>query len=209
MTPRAQQSRKRTRIQEQNEERILDAAVEIFSAFGYRGTTVDQIARKAGMSKPNLLYYFASKDDIYVAVLANTLEVWLQPFAQLDPEGEPGDEIAAYIEHKLEMSRDAPAASRLFANEILQGAPSIRPILHGELKRRVTEKCAVIQGWINAGKLAPVDPLDLVFMIWAATQHYADFEVQIDALSSKPRDERFKSAAETLRTVFLNGLLPR
>lgn len=209
MSPRARQSRKRTRIQKQNEQRIVNAALEVFSTYGYRGSTVDQIASVAGMSKPNLLYYFASKDAIYVALLEHTLEEWLEPLKQLDAEGEPTNEIAGYIERKLELSRTAPEASRLFASEILQGANRIRSVLEGELKALVDEKCTVIQGWIDSGRLAPVAPLDLIFMIWAATQHYADFEIQIDALSPGPRNDRFDSAAQTLRTVFLNGLLPR
>lgn len=209
MSPRARQSRKRTRIQEQNEQRILDAALDVFSTFGYRGSTVDQIARGAGMSKPNLLYYFASKDAIYLALLEHTLEEWLEPLKQMDADGDPADEIAGYIERKLEMSRKEPEASRLFATEVLQGAPRIRSVLEGELKALVDEKCAVIQGWIENNRLAPVDPLDLIFMIWAATQHYADFETQINALSPGSRDARFDSAAATLRTVFLKGLLPR
>ncbi len=208
MTSRMQQTKKRSRIRERNEERILDAALEVFSSFGYRGSTIDQISGRAGMSKPNLLYYFARKHDIYVAVLEHTLDEWLEPLTCLDENGDPASEIWSYIERKLEFSRTTPAASRLFANEVLQGAPSIKSVLTGELKELVDEKCAVIDRWIKAGKLRPIDPLHLVFMIWAATQHYADFEVQIDALSDTSREERFRHAADTLKTVFLHGLLP-
>jgi TetR/AcrR family transcriptional regulator len=205
---RAGASRGRTRIQAENEERILAAALEEFSIHGFRGATIDKIAGRASMSKPNLLYYFARKQDVYVAVLQHTLRNWLEPLTTLDPDGEPAEEIWGYIQRKLALSRSAPAASRLFANEVLQGAPRIRSILEGPLKDLVAEKCAVIQGWVDAGRLRPVDPLHLLFMIWATTQHYADFEVQIDALSDAPRADRFASAERTLRTIFLNGLLP-
>ncbi|MEX2319058.1 MAG: TetR family transcriptional regulator C-terminal domain-containing protein, partial [Bauldia sp.] len=181
-TARAGKTRKRTRIQAENEERILDAALEIFSSYGFRGATVDQIAAVAGMTKPNLLYYFRRKKDIYLAVLNRTHEMWLQPLEALDPDGDPVDEITRYIDRKLEMSRDSPTASRLFAMEIMQGAPVLGPVLSGRLKTLVDEKSAVIRRWIDQGRIAPIDPHHLIFTIWATTEHYADFDVQIRAI---------------------------
>jgi TetR/AcrR family transcriptional regulator len=207
---RAGQTRKRTRIQEQNEERILDAALEVFSTYGFRGATIDQIATRAGMTKPNLLYYFRRKDDIYLAVLRRTLEMWLTPLEALGHDGDPAAEIAAYIDRKLEMARDHPKESRLFAMEIMQGAPILHDVLEGRLKRLVDEKTAVIRRWIAEGRLAPVDPYHLLFMIWATTQHYADFEVQIRALlgGRVDRPEHFETARAALERLFVKGLTP-
>ncbi len=205
---RAGRTRRRTRIQAANEEKILDAALEVFSTWGYRGATVDQIAALAGMTKPNLLYYFRRKEDIYLAVLERTHEMWLEPLEHLDPAGDPATEIAAYVDRKLEMSRENPKASRLFAMEILQGAPVLGATLSGRLKTLVNEKAAVIEGWIGAGRLAPVDPHHLIFMIWATTQHYADFDAQIRAVLGQrtgPRDH-FETAKATMDHVFLHGI---
>jgi TetR/AcrR family transcriptional regulator len=211
MTPapaRAGRTRRRTRIQAANEEKILDAALEVFSTWGYRGATVDQIAALAGMTKPNLLYYFRRKEDIYLAVLERTHEMWLEPLEHLDPAGDPATEIAAYVDRKLEMSRDNPKASRLFAMEILQGAPVLGATLSGRLKTLVDEKAAVIHGWIAAGHLAPVDPHHLIFMIWATTQHYADFDAQIRAVLGQRTNARdhFETAKATMDRVFLRGI---
>ena len=205
---RAGRTRRRTRIQAANEEKILDAALEVFSTWGYRGATVDQIAALAGMTKPNLLYYFRRKEDIYLAVLERTHEMWLEPLEHLDPAGDPATEIAAYVDRKLEMSRENPKASRLFAMEILQGAPVLGATLSGRLKTLVNEKAAVIEGWIGAGRLAPVDPHHLIFMIWATTQHYADFDAQIRAVLG-PRTgarDHFETAKATMDRVFLHGI---
>lgn len=202
---------KQSKIQRKNRRKIMDAALEIFSTYGYRGSTIGQIARAAGMSKSSLFYYFSSKTEVYVALLSETLTGWLEPLTRLDPHGDPQTEIWSYIERKLEMSRSNPKASRLFANEILHGAPNIMEIITGELKTLVDEKAKVIQLWIDQGKLAAVSPYHLIFVIWAATQHYADFEVQVDALieGCNDRDVCFDDAQKTLRTIFLNGLLPR
>lgn len=210
MTPRAGKTKKRTRIQQINETRILDAALEIFAAQGFRGATLDEIASAAKMSKPNLLYYFRRKQDIYRAVLQHTLDDWLDPLRQLDADGDPIEQISAYIRLKLEMSRRMPKASRLFANEMLHGAPMIGDVLASSLKALVDEKAGVIRTWIDDGRLAPVDAHHLIFMIWAATQTYADFEAQIEAIlgSSARTDAHWQTATETVLNVFLKGIRP-
>jgi TetR/AcrR family transcriptional regulator len=194
----------RTRIQEKNRAAILDAGLEVFSQFGFRGTTLDQIADAAGLSKPNLLYYFASKEAIHAELLHGLLETWLDPLHALDCDGDPVSEILGYVRRKLDMSRDFPRESRLFANEILQGAPRIGDALSGELKTLVDEKADVIRGWANQGKIADVDPYHLIFSIWALTQHYADFDVQVRAVLGG--SDPFPGAAAYLDQLF-RGIL--
>jgi TetR/AcrR family transcriptional regulator len=196
-----------TRIQATNKEVILDAALEVFSAYGFRGSTVDQIAAKAGMSKPNLLYYFRRKQDIYIAVLEHTLDDWLVPLRALDPDGDPVAEISRYIAAKMTMAKEKPSASRLFANEILHGAPMIAPFLKGPLKALVDEKAAIIRRWSDAGTIAAVDPYALIFAIWAVTQHYADFDVQIRAILGD-RADTF-AAAPVVVSLLVDGIRMR
>ncbi|MCY1668029.1 TetR family transcriptional regulator C-terminal domain-containing protein [Rhizobium sp. SL86] len=207
MIPRAAKTQRRTRIQEEKEEKILEAALDVFSAYGFRGATIDQIAEAAGMSKPNLLYYFRTKEAIHRTLLDRMLFTWLEPLRAFDAAGNPESEIRSYIRRKLEMSRDFPRESRLFANEILQGAPHIEDELKGPLKELVDEKAQVIRAWIKAGKIAKCDPYHLIFSIWATTQHYADFDVQVQAvLGDKSGEGRFEDAARHLEELFLRGL---
>lgn len=196
-----------TRIQARNRETILDAALEVFSQMGFRGATLDRIAEVAGLSKPNLLYYFPSKEAIHEALLSQLLDAWLDPLRDMDAEGEPLAEILAYARRKLELSRDYPRESRLFANEILQGAPRIQAVLETDLKALVADKAAVIRGWVEAGRIAPVPPEHLVFSIWALTQHYADFEVQVRAVLGEGHDP-FAEAGEFLETLLRRLLEP-
>jgi TetR/AcrR family transcriptional regulator len=198
----------KTRIQAINEDIILAAALEVFSVYGYRGSTVDQIAERARMSKPNLLYYFRRKDDIYRAVLEKTLAEWLEPLKGLDPEGEPLAEIARYIRAKMAMSRDNPKASRLFANEMLHGAPAIGDFLSGPMKLLVDETARTIKGWIAKGHIAAIDPYHLIFTIWAMTQHYADFDIQIRAVLGEDSDH-FPDAETTIIRLIQDGLRSR
>lgn len=205
------EERQSTRIQALNREIILEAALEVFSIHGFRGSTVDQIAARASMSKPNLLYYFRRKQDIYRAVLESTLADWLAPLAAIDPAGDPVEELRRYITAKLAMSAEKPAASRLFANEVLAGAPVVGDFLRTQLKQLVDEKARVIRAWVSEGRLAPVDPHHLIFMIWATTQHYADFDVQIRAIigSQVDRPGFREQTAQAVLTLVLNGLKPR
>jgi TetR/AcrR family transcriptional regulator len=199
----------KTRIQLKNEERILDAAQEVFATYGYQGATIDEVAERAGISKPNLHYYFKRKRDLYLAVLRRTLEIWLVPLRELDPTGDPSVEIGNYIAQKVQLSRRYPAASRVFANEIVQGAPFLKGYLQTQLREVVERKTAVIQHWIDQGKLAPIDPYHLIFLIWAATQHYADFVPQIKAVMNVPRltQAHFRKVEQSLSRIILHGVL--
>lgn len=200
-------AKKPSRIQKRNRRVILDAALGVFAQHGYRGATLDQIATEAGLSKPNILYYFDGKEEIHVTLLSQLMETWLDPLVALDPEGDPKEEILDYVQRKLDMARELPRESRLFANEILQGAPRIRPHLEEKLKPLFDAKCAVIGGWVAAGRLPPLNPAHLIFSIWATTQHYADFEAQVEVLLGADTDPH-QDASTHLRMLFSKLVTP-
>ena len=200
-------ARPRTRIQEKNTAAILEAALDVFSAQGFRGATLDQIAEVAGLSKPNLLYYFPSKEAVHRVLLTGLLDTWLDPLRAMDPGGEPVAEVLAYVRRKLDLARDYPRESRLFAGEIIQGAPRLREVIEGDLRRLVDEKAAVLRGWMDAGRIARVDPVHLIFSIWALTQHYADFDAQVRMVLG-PGHDPFAEAGGFLDTLFRRLLTP-
>ncbi len=206
--PTARKTKKITRIQKEKTVKILDAALDVFSKFGFRGATLDKIAKKAGLSKPNLLYYFSGKDALHNELLAQLMEKWLEPLEKISPDGDPLDEICDYICRKLELARDFPRESRLFANEIIQGAPRIMHSIENRLKPLVDEKSVLIAAWSKSGKIATVDPHHLIFSIWSTTQHYADFDAQIHAVLDEGYAKRFEDAATYLSKMFRNGLRP-
>lgn len=199
--------RPKTRIQIRNSETILEAALDVFSAHGFRGATLDQIAEVAGLSKPNLLYYFPSKEAIHRTLLTRLLSTWLDPLRDMDAAGDPVAEVMGYMRRKLELSRDYPRESRLFAIEILQGAPRMREAIEGELTALVAEKAKVLQHWMDEGRIARLDPVHLVFSIWALTQHYADFDVQVRAVLGSGHDP-YAEAGAFLETLYARLLAP-
>lgn len=195
-----------TRIQREKQDIILEAALDVFSLHGFRGTTIDQIAEVAGMSKPNLLYYFPRKEEIHRRLMAALLETWLAPLKEMNADGDPFPEIRSYIRRKLEMARDFPRESRLFANEMLQGAPRIIEMIEVDLKNLVDEKAQILLGWMDQGKLARTDPYHLIFSIWATTQHYADFNAQVCAILA-PKDNGHMDDASTFLSAFYRRAL--
>lgn len=199
--------RPKTRIQQKNSQTILEAALDVFSAHGFRGATLDQIAEVAGLSKPNLLYYFPSKEAIHQSLLTGLLQTWLDPLREMDAQGDPVTEVMSYVRRKLELSRDYPRESRLFAIEILQGAPRMRDAIEGDLSELVQAKAGVLQQWMDEGRIARMDPVHLIFSIWALTQHYADFDVQVRTVLGEGRDP-FAEAGAFLETLYARLLRP-
>ena len=199
------ETRAKTRNGEANVQRILDAALSAFAMDGFAGARIDAIAEEAGLSKPNLLYYFRSKQDLYLAVLRRTLDMWLVPLARIEADSDPRAALTDYVTEKLEYARDHPKASRLFAIEVMRGAPVLKDVLGGELKTLVDDKVMLLQRWMAQGRLPRREPHHLIFIIWATTQHYADFSTQVEAITGRTlHHPAFFAAA---RQSILNAVL--
>lgn len=190
-----------------NEARILKAAEEVFATAGFSGARTAAIARRAGVPKANLHYYFGTKEVLYQRVLENILEVWLHMGDPIRADAEPAQALAAYVAAKIDYSRRRPHASKVFANELLHGAPQIRGYLRSELKRWVDAKSKVIDGWIAKGKLAPVPAKHLFFLLWAMTQTYADFDLQIASVLGRKRisPADYQDAAALITRLVVKG----
>jgi len=194
-------------IRQANEALILAAAERVFAGAGFAGATMAAIAEAAGLPKANLHYYFGSKQELYRAVLAQTLKDWLEPTLVITPRADPKTAIETYIRAKMALSMQRPHASRVFANELLHGAPVVKPLLANDLRKLVQAKAEVIAQWVASGRMAPVDPVHLFFTIWAATQTYADFEVQVCAVLGQPElsAQEQSRATEHVVSLILRG----
>jgi len=196
-------------IRHRNVTKILKAAEAVFAKKGFSGGSTAEIARKAGVPKANLHYYFRTKQLLYESVIDRILEVWLDALEEeLQPDAEPGEAIARYVSRKIELSRTMPQSSRLWAMELLSGGRHVGSFLRGRVRSLVVEKSKVINQWIADGKIDPIDPAHLIFMLWASTQTYADFAVQIGAvLGRDPTDAQvFEDATKTATALFQKGI---
>ena len=199
---------KRTDIRRENERLILDAAERVFAEAGFGGATMQLIADMAGLPKANLHYYFPTKEDLYRRVVRNIFEIWLHAADSFDAAPGPAEAIGAYIDAKMDISRQHPFGSKVWASEVMHGAPVIQDYLETTLRDWTNGRIAVVQAWIDAGRMAPVDPRHLLYMLWATTQHYADFGHQVETLNGGKAltDRQWREAKETVKAIILRGI---
>jgi TetR/AcrR family transcriptional regulator len=208
---KAVQDRKRVlpaaSIRERNQTKILKAAEAVFAEKGFDGATTAAIAARAGVPKPNIHYYFGTKQQLYDRLIANILEVWLDAMDVIRADADPAQAIGEYIARKVRASQQWPDSSRVWAIEIIGGGRNVSAFLHGRLRRVVREKGKVLAQWAAEERMDAVDPAHFFFMIWAATQTYADFGAQAAAVLTKQRLDGtvFAKAEETLKAIILKG----
>ncbi len=195
------------KIREANQLRIISAAEQEFVVHGFKGATVNNIALRAELPKANIHYYFKSKLDLYAAVLENILSLWDDTFNELCAEDDPGIVLKEYIHAKVMFSQTNPLASRIFAKEIISGGEHLSQFFQQDYRDWFNDRAGVFCDWVALGKMDPVDPIHLIFMIWSTTQHYADFSPQICAALGKKSltNADFQKAADTLSTIILKG----
>ena len=196
-------------IREGNERAILAAAESVFAERGFGGATMAEIAARAGVPKPNVHYYFPTKERLYRAVIEQVLTAWLDAAHSFDTSDDPAEALTAYIESKMDLAREMPLSSQIWASEIMRGAPVIQDFLETTLTQWVRSREAVVRKWIAAGKLKPIEPKFLFYMIWATTQHYANAAHEVSTLEGgKPLDEAgFEAAKRQVVDTILGGVL--
>ncbi len=203
------QRRRRPGVREENERALLAAAEAVFAEQGFSGATTAAIAKRAGVPKANLHYYFPTKEALYRAVIERVLTAWLfaVPF---DGSQEPRDALSAYIGAKMDLAREMPLASRIWAAEIMRGAPIIQDFLDTTLSQWVSARERAVKGWIAAGKLKPIEPKVLFYMIWATTQQYANAAHEMATLNGgRPLDDKaFQRAKAQVIETILGGVAP-
>ena len=199
---------KRNAIRQENEQRILAAAEKVFAEAGFGGATMQLIADMAGLPKANLHYYFPTKEALYREVVQNIFNIWLHAADSFDKAPGPVEGIGAYIDAKMEISRRHPDGSKVWASEVMHGAPVIQDYLETTLRDWTAGRASLIQRWIDEGKMTPVDPRHLLYMLWATTQHYADFGHQIETLNGgRPlSDRQWREAKESVKGMILRGI---
>ncbi|PSW14647.1 TetR family transcriptional regulator [Photobacterium rosenbergii] len=194
-------------IRRRNQALILQASAEEFAKYGFKGTSLQSIADKVSLPKANILYYFKSKTGLYKALLQDIVTMWNDGFAEEAASQPPNDVLAAYINKKMRYSREHPQASKIFAMEIIQGAPVIGEDIHLPMIEWSQKKITVIQAWVEQGLIRPVQPMYLLYLIWGATQFYADFDTEIGLLQGKSLTEQeFDEARQFIVDMVLRGI---
>ncbi len=176
---------------EENEKIIIQAAEQVFAQYGFKGATTEKISNQAGLPKSNIHYYFKTKSQLYHQVLERILEEWMEDAKVFDNHQDPRIVLTQYVESKMKFSRLRPFASKVWANEVLHGATMVGKFLETTLKTWLEDRVNVVNGWIQSGKITAIDPNAFFYMIWSVTQHYADFDRQLEILNQgKPYTDK-------------------
>ena len=204
-------TRGRSRKYEQTLAQIYQAAVEVFAAEGLSGATTQAIAEHAGLSKPQLHYYIESKEALYRQVLQDILDDWIGVFGFSDEAFGPRKVLGDLVRRKMQFSFEHPLRSRIFTAEMMRGGMVLRPMMDAASKRRTQQAEAVIRHWIARGEMADMDPMLLLFHIWAVTQFYADHAAQVRYfLGARAEDVRAREAlVEEVVAFVLRGAAVR
>jgi len=195
------------KIRQKSEQTMLDAAIQAFAQYGYSGTSMQSIADIAGVPKANVHYYFKNKLGVYTAVLGNILDMWDTVLNDITIADDPATVLCRYIDAKIDFSRTHPQESRVFAKEMLSGAPHLQEFLQEKYTTWLDSRLSIFRHWIKVGKMDDIDPTHLMFMIWGSTQHYADFAPQVtQSLGTDTLQQvHFDAAARTVKQVILRG----
>ncbi len=194
-------------IRQKNKAVIFDAAKKEFVTYGYKGASIKRIAERANIARANIHYYFQDKTDLYQQLLSNIIEVWNRDYDTLSVDKGPKQALSTYIRAKVMHSKDDPDSSRIFASELIHGAPVLNNYLFGGFKDWLQSQVSVIETWIDQGLMDEVNPYHLLFLIWSSTQHYADFNVQVVAALNKETmsDDDFEDVVTFLTQIILKG----
>ncbi|OUS31964.1 TetR family transcriptional regulator ['Osedax' symbiont bacterium Rs2_46_30_T18] len=196
-----------SRIRDKKRNAILNAACEEFANHGYAGTKIVDIANKINLPKANIYYYFESKQVLYRHVLDSFIQPLLMATAPFDHYDHPAEALTDYIKLKIEISKNHPNASKVFANEILHGAPHLPADIIEKLTQQTTRASEKLQQWIDRGLMDDIKPLHLLFSLWASTQTYADFnwQIKLHLKTERISDQDYSDATDTLIKVILKG----
>nr|WP_232482860.1 MULTISPECIES: TetR/AcrR family transcriptional regulator [Halomonas] len=201
-------ARTQDEIRQTNVKKILQAAEQLFAEKGYAGASMGEIAQLADLPKSNVHYYFSTKKALYQEVLLALLEIWKQDALCFELYDDPRVVLSSYIRAKMNHSRYRAHGSKIWAAEVMQGAPILKERLRDSLYEWAKLKESKIREWVESGQINPVEPSYLLYMIWASTQHYADFDYQIYLLNDdKPLDDlQFEKAVQSVTSVILRGI---
>ncbi len=159
-------------------EKIREAAIVEFAEHGLRGTTTQAIADRAGLTKTKLHYYISGKEELYQDVIEQIIGIWVEIFDLSATSRDPETVLRDYILRKVRFSLDHPSKVKLFTNEVMRDAGMLQD--HWLTSREdVRRSASLIESWVAQGLVRPVDPVLLLFHIWAMTEYYAVMGKQV------------------------------
>jgi len=151
--------------------RILDAAESVFAARGYHGASTREIAEAAGIGKRMLFYYFASKDDLYRAVLDRIVGAMTNIHGRFS--GQPAEQgLAAGVEAITRFAAAHGDAVRVLVREIMDDGLYVRELARERLGPLFAVARDEVARSMADGRYAAGDPLHVLLSVGGLTLFY-------------------------------------
>ena len=201
---------RKQRVRNRNERKIISAAEKLFSEKGYNTATIQEIANSIDIPKANIHYYFPTKRDLYLAVIMNLRDLWKNDVDIIMNENDARGALSAYVRSLLDLSFDNPHAHKIWNWEMMRGAKNLTPEIKRSMRKRHEKETKLIQSWIDAGQIIPIEPQNLLYFLWGITTHFSYQRDQVKILngnkhlSKKQREKVYQDAVNmVLRGIIL------
>ncbi len=187
-------------------QQIIQAAIELFSRHGFRGTTTREIAEAVGISEAALFKYFATKEDLYTAIIetkARTDEVIALAAQAAARRDDAGVFQAVGLHFLEEVQRDA-SLMRLLLFSALEGHELSEMFFRSRVRRMHEFLAEYIRAGTAAGRFRPLDPLLAARAFLGMVFH----NLLIHELFGVKREptQGVREVVETFVVLFLRGL---
>lgn len=207
ITNAREEQEKTKRVKGEVRKKILNAALELFAVKGYEGASIRDIADKAGVTLPNIYYYFKDKKGLYQAVLKDTVADLMEILIKLDdPEASFRDRFIALGKAKMRMAAQKNAAIELFIKEMLSGgiaSPGLTPSLAGAMQTGVKYLEEMISSAVKKGEIKPINPkMGVLYLISLSFVHGSKFITQF----IKNREPMSDEDIEEFVDILMKGL---
>jgi TetR/AcrR family transcriptional regulator len=190
-------------------DRILAEARGEFARRGFTAARLQDIAERAGLSHPTLLYHFGSKEHLYEAVIEAAVHDWADTTRRAVSTGLRGfDQVVALLEAGFEFFASHHDLVVIVRREAIEGGGRLEQAIADHMRPFLEDAIAFLERETHARRLRPHDPAELLELCYSALlTHFSDARFRTRLFGEQPPDdERFLRA---LTEILRAALAPR
>ena len=191
-------------------DRILDAARGEFAQHGFGGARLQDIAARAQLSHPTLLYHFGSKEGLYAAVIEQAMQDWAAMTSLAIADGKAGfDRVATLIDAGFAFFATHHDFVVIWRREAIEGGGRLEQAMADHMRPFFSQAVEFLNREVAAGRLREHDPVELMQLAYGAVMSFfSDAGFRARLLDEEPLSdvERFRSA---LTAMLRDALAPR
>lgn len=193
---------------EDRRRQLLDVAIDLFSKRGFGGTTTREIAQAAGVTEAIIFRHFATKQDLYAAILDHAtevtgLDVWLAEVQEHMDRNDDAGLFRSIVSRIIEIHRTEPRFERLMLHASLEGH-ELAVMHRNQIMSLIGVKlCEYIEGRQKAAALRDCDPRVIIFALVGAAQYFGIQKYMYQLCDVPQTDEE---VTELFTSILMKGI---